>query len=255
MMCDPESPSLALYRRTVQRNSGSTTPATIPKRLRRPNVASTPTGYKCINRLMNRAIGKVLTKARSRDRARDWGKANRQRQNATVKRWTERNRETSLYRSKQYNDAHKKEALEYQKQRRKTDEVFALKCRMRSRLLCWRKSSSAGRVCKTFDAIGCTPEQLRDHLRQQCTDFAVADYAVDHIFPLDAYKEKIDTMQHMAMHWSNVQPLTQAENSSKSSRLPTKAMAVKVERWAWPPGITEDMLPDKYDGWETPLRM
>lgn len=32
-------------------------------------------------------------------------------------------------------------------------------------------------------------------------------------------------------------------------------MAARVERWAWPPGITEDMLPDIYDGWATPLRM
>jgi len=32
-------------------------------------------------------------------------------------------------------------------------------------------------------------------------------------------------------------------------------MAAKVERWCWPDGVTEDMLPDKYDGWATPLRM
>ncbi len=61
--------------------------------------------------------------------------------------------------------------------------------------------------------------------------------------------------QKRAMHFSNLQPLTADENGDKSDKLPTKAMAAKVERWAWPPGITEDMLPDIYDGWATPLRM
>ena len=32
-------------------------------------------------------------------------------------------------------------------------------------------------------------------------------------------------------------------------------MAAKVDRDKWPPGITEDMLPDIYPGWATPLRM
>jgi len=54
---------------------------------------------------------------------------------------------------------------------------------------------------------------------------------------------------------SNVQPLTKNENINKSAKLPTKAMAAKVERWAWPDGVTEDMLPDIYPGWATALRM
>lgn len=55
------------------------------------------------------------------------------------------------------------------------------------------------------------------------------------------------------MHFSNLWPLTKEENNEKNGRMPTKAMAAQVQRWAWPPGITEDMLPDIYDGWATPL--
>jgi hypothetical protein len=57
------------------------------------------------------------------------------------------------------------------------------------------------------------------------------------------------------MHFTNCQPLTKQENQNKYSKLPTKAMAAKVDRDKWPPGITEDMLPDIYPGWATPLRM
>jgi hypothetical protein len=57
------------------------------------------------------------------------------------------------------------------------------------------------------------------------------------------------------MHWSNYQPLTNFENAQKSNKLPTKAMADKVDRSCWPDGITMDKLPDRYDGWATGLRM
>ena len=57
------------------------------------------------------------------------------------------------------------------------------------------------------------------------------------------------------MNITNLQPLTKEENRQKWDKLPTKAMAAKVDRSCWPDGVTEDMLPDKYDGWATPLRM
>ena len=57
------------------------------------------------------------------------------------------------------------------------------------------------------------------------------------------------------MHKSNMQPLTALENGMKGARLPTKAMAAKVDRSCWPDGVTEDMLPTIYPDWSSPLRM
>ena len=57
------------------------------------------------------------------------------------------------------------------------------------------------------------------------------------------------------MNYTNFQPLRKSDNASKSDRLPTKAMAAKFGRWAWPDGITEDMLLDIYPGWSSSLRM
>ena len=78
---------------------------------------------------------------------------------------------------------------------------------------------------------------------------------IDHVFPMTRYNCLLEDQQKKAMNKSNLQPLTARENMYKSDRLPTKAMAAKVARWAWPDGVTEDMLPDIYDGWSTPLRM
>lgn len=36
---------------------------------------------------------------------------------------------------------------------------------------------------------------------------------------------------------------------------PSLMFNLYVERWCWPDGVTEDMLPDIYPGWATPLRM
>ena len=78
---------------------------------------------------------------------------------------------------------------------------------------------------------------------------------IDHIFPLSMWKEMNLKEQKQAMNYQNLQMLLSAENLDKHNRLPTKAMAAKVPKELWPDGITEDMLPDIYDGWATPLRM
>ena len=70
------------------------------------------------------------------------------------------------------------------------------------------------------------------------------------MYNLQNYKQ-----QMMCMNRSNLQTLYPNENKSKKNQLPTKAMAARVARWCWPDGVTEDMLPDKYPGWATPLRM
>lgn len=100
--------------------------------------------------------------------------------------------------------------------------------------------------------VGKDRDELLQYLRET-SGVSDDDQQVDHIFPVSRYKDKghIDR----CMHYSNLQLLPGAANLSKSDKLPTKAMAAKVARWAWPDGVTEEMLPDQYDGWRTPLWM
>jgi hypothetical protein len=83
----------------------------------------------------------------------------------------------------------------------------------------------------------------------------VRDLHVDHVFPIKCYDLREETQKAAATHYTNLQLLLPTENHHKSAKLPTKAMAAKVDRDKWPPGITDDMLPDIYPGWATPLRM
>ena len=137
-----------------------------------------------------------------------------------------------------------KQSQAINKARLKTDPVFKLKCLMRTRI-----GNHLRGKCKkggiTFKLIGCTPEELARHLPGKGH--------IDHIFPLARYDAV--TEQHKMTNWRNLIRLTRMENSDKRDQLPTKAMAAKVPREFWPDGVTEEMLPDIYDKWATPLNM
>lgn len=139
----------------------------------------------------------------------------------------------------------------YDRERRQTDKAYNMACRVRSRFTNFMNQKGKSKAETTFSLVGCTRSEFLEYL--DSLD-GPDEYHLDHIFPLSSYTVD-DQTQYQMMHFSNFQKLTALENIRKSDRLPTKAMAVKVERWAWPAGITSDMLPDKYDDWETATRM
>ena len=159
------------------------------------------------------------------------------------------------YRAKINRPRDSKRIYKRKRERKQSEPQYALIERARVRLHSFLKVKHGHKKGKTKDLLACTAEELRDHLQWQRPDDDIRQQVMDHIFPLDRQDMTFLGGQKRAMHFSNLQPLTAEENSSKRDKLPTKAMAAKVERWAWPPGITEDMLPDIYDGWATPLRM
>ena len=217
-----------------------------------------PTGFNCVNVLVQRAIGKVKTKAKNRASTREWTKANPQRKKAADSVCYERKRSVVIARSVKWNSTNREKrnvrlrpkAREYVKDRRTNNPTASAAFRMRSRLSNAIKAAGSKKAGRTLALLGCSADYLAEHLG----DMAVGDQ-VDHIFPFARYDLLDVEQQKRVMHFSNTQPLSKTENRSKMDKLPTKAMAAKVERWAWPPGVTEDMLPEVYDGWSTPLRM
>jgi len=138
--------------------------------------------------------------------------------------------------------------LEYMRKRRE-DELQRIKDACRSRVYQFLISKKCTKKWKTAQLLQCTASELRKHLG------STVGKHIDHIFPLNLLDSFDDSNMTRAMHFSNLQVLTTEENLNKSDKLPTKAMAAKVPTHLWPPGVTEDMLPDIYDGWATPLRM
>lgn len=228
-------------------------------------------GYKCVNTLVQRAIGKVLTKARARDKSRKWisrlTKYEIKARNATqhkkhrVKRIEQQkayhvaNKSTRNKRNSEYAKSNREKINRRRKERRVADEDYLVETRTRDRLNAYLKHPT-GNIKKTngtFTLVGCKPRELRLHLcRQLRPGEELMSHVIDHIFPFAMYTA--DQMNRVA-HFSNVQPLTAYENSEKRDQLPTKSMAAKVEEWAWPDGVAVEDLPDSYCGWSTPLRL
>jgi len=174
---------------------------------------------------------------------------------ASDKAYFDENRERRLSEMKIYQKANRERINElhnaYLRDRRSKDPTFLVETRTRSRLGNFLRSTGKSKSSSTFSLVGCSPDELRVHLSIDTVD-DMLKHQIDHIFPLVAFRSKnIDS----ASHYSNLQMLPQTANRDKFDKLPTKAMAAKVDRDKWPPGITEDMLPDIYPGWATALRM
>lgn len=220
-----------------------------------------PTGYNCVNVLMQKAITKVKRMARNRQHALAWGKANRVQKRATNKAYSQRHHTKTR---KMSDDWRKRNRLHVNEQENARNRVkvangnaaFIVKKRVRARLLQFMKQQELRKNNSTFEMIGMDKQQLADYLTLQLgEEEELQQCDIDHIFPLESYSFDNGVIDPRCMHYSNMQPLPPFDNGSKKDKLPTKAMAAKVDPSCWPDGITEDMLPDIYPGWTTPLRM
>jgi len=206
---------------------------------------------------MTRVVGKVLTKARQRDSIKAKRKADPEKyqeinQKAQAKFYKDHpekvlawNRE---HRAKNH-DRFLEQTRARRKERRLTDKEYAIKDCMRARLRSALLRKGVDKTMSTFTVVGCSASSLLQYLNLSDGD------EVDHIFAFELYRLEDEDQQRKVGHYTNLQGLTSRENNDKAAKLPTKAMAAKVPRELWPDGVTEDMLPDIYPGWRTPLRM
>lgn len=110
--------------------------------------------------------------------------------------------------------------------RYKNNELYALKCRMRSRL----NSALKGLGLKkenttTQQIIGCSYEELKSHIEKQFTDGMSWDnrseWHIDHIIPLDSANNKEEL--YKLSHYTNLQPLWEKDNLIKGKKLLRKS--------------------------------
>lgn len=122
---------------------------------------------------------------------------------------------------------------EYETNRRRTDPMFKLKGNLRGRL--WTALSRQGvkKTNRTFDLVGCTYQELYDHLEEQFTDGMTwdnyGDWHVDHIIPCASWDLSQDKEQKLCFHYTNLQPLWGEENNSKNDNFCEKEKEQYIE--------------------------
>lgn len=127
-------------------------------------------------------------------------------QNEKKKIWIKNNRE-------KYNS--------YWTKRKKEDTKFNLITKFRSRISSFLKKNGYSKKYKTIELIGCTPQELKEHLEKQFRDGMTWEnrnlWHIDHIIPLSSAKTEEEL--YKLCHYTNLQPLCAEENLKKSNKI------------------------------------
>ena len=196
------------------------------------------TGFLCVHRLVRKAISKAKTMARARVRIAEYPA---EKKALVLANNYQKNKEK---RRKQHKEYRKTPQFKKRLQERMlTDPQFLLNTRLRRRLHSAMSGKADKKAARTMTLVGCTREQLVEHLSSQIPDGdKLNDYVIDHIFPLARYDLEDEKQQCMAMHWSNLRMTTREENAEKHDRIPTTKEAAGVERHCWPYNLSESDL-------------
>lgn len=151
-----------------------------------------------------------LEKSRAREAA--YAKANPDKRRASNAAWRAANSERL---AKFYADR--------QRSRHKTDPVFRLTHSLRSRLILAFKAQGANKATTTFELIGCTKEELRQHLVSQFREGMTLEnhgkvWHIDHIRPCASFDLSDPNQATLCFHYSNLQPLFVDENLRKGGQ-------------------------------------
>lgn len=109
----------------------------------------------------------------------------------------------------------------YMKNRRKTDPKFLLKRRLRARLYSALKSKQWSKTNSFVDYIGCSQEELKQHIEKQFT-FGMSwdnagEWHIDHITPLSS--AETEEQMYKLCHYTNLQPMWALDNIKKGDKI------------------------------------
>lgn len=164
---------------------------------------------------------------------------NGQKRKETVKKYYENNKEKELNRLKTYREENKekrkitktnwvntnkdyynKYIREWKKNRRETCPLYKLITNIRSRTKFFLKNNNYSK--KTFDVVGCKPDELKNYLESKFIkgmswdNYGFYGWHVDHIIPLSSAKTEEEI--YKLCHFSNLQPLWCTDNLKKGNK-------------------------------------
>ena len=122
---------------------------------------------------------------------------------------------------KEYRKNYNNRKHQQRKERREKDPIFTLINNVRSRLYKYLTKMQITKKNKTFEIVGCSPAELKEHLEKQ---FVIGmswenrnEWHIDHIVPLSSAKTEEEL--YKLCHFTNLQPLWAIENIKKSNKI------------------------------------
>ncbi len=164
----------------------------------------------------------IKNEQKIKKRVSDYRKSNPDKIKEIRQKIYERDKERILKINKLYRENNKEKRNEYTRNRKSNDPIFKLKHLMNSRIRIFMKSRNIQKHNKTFDIVGCTPQELKEHLEFKFKDGMSWDnqgeWHIDHIVPLSSGKT-VDEIIKLC-HYTNLQPLWAIDNMKKGSKTP-----------------------------------
>jgi hypothetical protein len=138
-----------------------------------------------------------------------------------LKKWIEINKNHRKEYQKKWKEINRDYIKEYKKLRYKNDLIYKLITNCRNRINSFLKTKKLSKNNKTFEIIGCNPEELKLHLEKQFK-YGMgwgnrSEWHIDHIIPLSSADTEEDVFK--LCHYTNLQPLWGNENLQKSNKL------------------------------------
>lgn len=143
------------------------------------------------------------------------------------KTYYENNKKEVLSRMQDYYCTNKekivKRTTKYQTNRRKIDTFYKAKTDIRALIRDSFRRTKHKKNSKTVDILGCTIEQLKQHLEAKFQPGMTWDnhsqngWHIDHIIPISTAKTPEDIIR--LNHYTNLQPLWAADNLKKSNKI------------------------------------
>jgi hypothetical protein len=149
-----------------------------------------------------------------------------------TKQWRENNKEynkkyyeNNKNKIKQYYNKNKEKINKYQniyqKQKREINPLYKLITNIRTRIYMSLKAKGYTKKSKTFETLGCSYEDFKQHLERQFTKGMTWDnlgqWHLDHIIPVSLAKDEQELIR--LNHYTNFQPLWAKDNLEKHNKI------------------------------------
>lgn len=115
----------------------------------------------------------------------------------------------------------RKQQKEYANNKYKTDPIYKLIYLLRRRIYNALKNNS--KSIKTKDLLGCTVEELKQHLESQFFEGITwtnqGEWHIDHVKPCSSFDMSKPEEQRRCFHYTNLQPLWAKDNLKKYNKI------------------------------------
>ena len=141
------------------------------------------------------------------------------------KSYSEKNKEKIANYKRQHYLENKEKIKKYRNEWRsnkvKIDSLFKLTNNTRTLIKQSFRRNGYSKNSKTYQILGCTFEEFKQHLEKQFTDGMswnnIGQWHMDHIYPVSLAKDEDELIK--LNHYTNFQPLWAEDNLKKSNKL------------------------------------